>query len=421
MATVAPAPTQALHDQLRDVVYTLAEIHRPSTSEGERRAAEWIAARFRELGCSVQLDDEDAHGGYWWSVGLMSAAGILSGLVALRGIRRRRRRKAGGRRPGLPFGRLIGFLGGVAAAIGLADDVTAGPHWFRHAFLPYRTTTNVLAEAGDVEAERTLVVLTHHDAAHSGLIFNPAIMEGIAKRFPERVERSNTSLPFWYPVVGAPAIVALGSLLRSRLITRLGVILGLAVTGLIADIGRRPAVPGANDNLTAVAVILAIARALRERPVQGLRVLLVSCGSEESLQEGVIGFARRHFPELRPDRTSFLVLDTVGSPRLILVEAEGTLKLVPYSAELKNLISECAAENEIPLIRGTKARSSTDACLPNRYGYPTALIASFNQYKALSNYHWPTDTADNVDYDTVAECTRLTEAVVRRMASDAVA
>jgi Zn-dependent M28 family amino/carboxypeptidase len=235
------------------------------------------------------------------------------------------------------------------------------------------------------------------------------------------VERSNTSLPFWYPVVGAPAIVALGSLLRSRLITRLGVILGLAVTGLIADIGRRPAVPGANDNLTAVAVILAIARALRERPVQGLRVLLVSCGSEESLQEGVIGFARRHFPELRPDRTSFLVLDTVGSPRLILVEAEGTLKLVPYSAELKNLISECAAENEIPLIRGTKARSSTDACVPNRYGYPTALIASFNQYKALSNYHWPTDTADNVDYDTVAECTRLTEAVVRRMASDAVA
>ena len=416
MTVRTPAPTVALHEELRDVIYTLADIHRPSASEGERQAAEWIAARLRDVGCPVRVDEEYAHGSYWWPVGLMSAAGVASGLLALRSIGRRRRRKASGRRSRIGVGRWLGVLGGAAAAIGIADDVTAGPHWFRRAFLPYRPTWNVLAEAGDPEASQTLVILAHHDAAHSGLIFHPGIMETIGKRFPDVVERSNTSLPFWYPAVGAPVLVALGALLHSRIITRVGVVLGLAVSGLVADVGRRDVVPGANDNLSAVAVICAVARVLRERPVQGLRVLLVSCGSEESLQEGVIAFARRHFPDLPPDRTSFLVLDTVGSPRLVMLEAEGTLKMQPYSAEFKDLIAECAADNDVALIRGMKARSSTDACIPNRYGYPTALLVSFNQYKALSNYHWPTDTADNIDYDTVAECTRLTEAVIHRLA-----
>ncbi|MGB2939380.1 MAG: M28 family peptidase [Candidatus Dormiibacterota bacterium] len=421
MTTQTPLPTEALHDELRDVIYTLAEIHRPSASQGEREAAYWIAERLRDAGWAVQVDEEVAHGGYWWPVGLMSGIGVASGLLALRSLARRRRRKAAGKSAArLGLGRGLGVLGGAAAAVGIADDIAAGPHWFRRAFLPYKPTWNVVAEAGDPEAERTLVILAHHDAAHSGLIFHPGIAEGLAKRFPERVERTNTSLPFWYPVVGAPAIVAVGALLRSRVITRIGVGLGLAATALITDIGRRQVVPGANDNLSAVAVIIALAGALRDRPVQGVRVLLVSCGSEESLQEGVMGFARRHFPELRPDRTSFLVLDTVGSPRLVMVEAEGTLKMKPFSAELNDLIAECAAEQEIPLIRGMRARSSTDACIPNRYGYPTSLVVSFNQYKALSNYHWPTDTADNVDYDTVAECTRLSEAVIRRLAEDQV-
>jgi len=55
--------------------------------------------------------------------------------------------------------------------------------------------------------------------------------------------------------------------------------------------------------------------------------------------------------------------------------------------------------------------------VPNRAGYPTALLASFNRYKALANYHWPTDTADNVDYSSVADACRLTEAVIRGLAA----
>ena len=59
-------------------------------------------------------------------------------------------------------------------------------------------------------------------------------------------------------------------------------------------------------------------------------MLLVSCGAEEVLQGGIHGFAARHFPTLDRERTWFLNLDTVGSPRLIMLEGEGTVVMEDY-------------------------------------------------------------------------------------------
>ena len=120
----------------------------------------------------------------------------------------------------------------------------------------------MVAEAGDASAGETLVVVAHHDAPHGGLVFHPGPQRALAKRFPDAVERQNTSAPFWFPVIGGPLLVALGSLLGIKAITRLGVFLGLGTTALMVDIGRRAAVPGANDNLSAVAVLVALARSL---------------------------------------------------------------------------------------------------------------------------------------------------------------
>ena len=67
------------------VVRELASYERPSASEGERRAAEWLAGELREAGCrDVRVEEERAHGGYWWPLGLLNAG---SALAALRGRR----------------------------------------------------------------------------------------------------------------------------------------------------------------------------------------------------------------------------------------------------------------------------------------------------------------------------------------------
>src|SRR5262249_41629673 len=141
--------------------------------------------------------------------------------------------------------------------------------------------------------------------------------------FPGVIERIDTSLPLWWAMLTAPALVAYGAARGRRGAVGLGLAGSLVGTAGFADVARRPACPGANDNLSAVAVLVGLAERLRSHPVDGLRVLLVSCGAEEVLQGGIHGFAARHFPSLDRNRTWFLNIDTVGSPRLILLEGEG--------------------------------------------------------------------------------------------------
>ena len=40
------------------------------------------------------------------------------------------------------------------------------------------------------------------------------------------------------------------------------------------------------------------------------------------------------------------------------------------------------------------------------------MFGSVDDFKLPTNYHWPTDTPDNVDYGTVADCARLVHALV---------
>jgi hypothetical protein len=45
------------------------------------------------------------------------------------------------------------------------------------------------------------------------------------------------------------------------------------------------------------------------------------------------------------------------------------------------------------------------------------MLGSVNEFKVPSNYHKPTDTPDNVDYERVGEAVALCEALVRRTAA----
>jgi hypothetical protein len=72
----------------REVIDELAQIERSSASPGEQQAAEMIADRLRDLGCRVRIEQERAHGGYWWPLGLANA---LAGAGAAWALRRRSR------------------------------------------------------------------------------------------------------------------------------------------------------------------------------------------------------------------------------------------------------------------------------------------------------------------------------------------
>jgi hypothetical protein len=397
------APPRDDEATLREVIEALAPLERRAGSEGEREAAEWIAQRLRAAGCEATVEPEQFREGY---ARVMSTLSITSGLAGAAALGSRRVRPLAG-----------AVAGAVAAAI--ADDVSNGPRLFRRAASPARTTWNVVGDVGRADAPRTLVLLAHHDAAPTGKIFDDNVQRWLGETFPGILERIDTSVPLWWTLLSAPALVALGSLRGRRGLIAAGLAGSALGAAVFEDVARSPIVPGANDNLTAVAVLVALAERLREAPVEGLRIVLASCGAEEVIQGGIYGFARRHFPALDRERTWFINLETLGSPRLMMLEGEGPVVMEDYPHRpFRDLIARVADQTGAHMRRGMRSRSSTDAVLPSRAGYPTATLASMNRYKQLSNYHLMSDTPENVDYRTVRQALVVTEAVARELATN---
>lgn len=377
------------------VVRELAAFERPSASEGERRAAERIADELREVGCrEARVEEERAHGGYWWPLGLLNAGSALAALL----------------------GRRAAALAGGLAAAAIYDDVSGGRLWFRRRLLPHRPTWNMVAEVGDSDAPRTVVFIAHHDAAHSGLVFHPALPRVAMKRLPSLHAKANQSVPIIFGVFLGPLLLSLWGLLGRRFLRGAGAVLSLGATAAMADIGARRVVPGANDNLSSVGALVALAHSLRERPPRGVRVMLVSTGSEESFMEGMQAFGRRHFRALPRETTELVCLECLGSPLLCLVEGEGMLRMRLYPEAAREALAAAAGEAGVELVRGLRTVAATDGLIPLRAGYRVSLLGGVDETKFPSNYHWPSDVPDNLDWSSIEGAVKVCEAYVRRAA-----
>ena len=125
---------------LRARLEELERIDRPSASEGERRAAEWLVGQFR------RARRRGANRGGRRARHLLVAARARHRARRARRIRRRCAARAA-------LGAALGALG----AAGIASDFP--PHQRRlRAPLPKRTAYNVVCEIGDPDAAQTIVV-----------------------------------------------------------------------------------------------------------------------------------------------------------------------------------------------------------------------------------------------------------------------
>jgi Peptidase family M28 len=404
-----------LETVLREVVETLAPIDRTPCSAGERQAAEWLAARLCNVaGVEVALEDEPSWGTFPPTTVGLGVLGMVAAVLVLRGRR------------------VTGPLLAAMSYAGVVDEAQNGPRILRRLMRRRRTTVNLLARAGGKGADerdggehvqpRTLVVLAHHDAPQTGMVFDQSLQRRIYELAPWLIERAKTSPPQWWIGLAGPLCTIAAAATRRRGLALAGLAIGALGTAIVADVWRNPTVPGANDNLSGVAALVALAEMLGEQPLPGLRVLLVSCGAEETLQDGVRAFLARHRHELDPDCTWFVNLDTVGSPHLVMLEAEGPVWMEEYAGPwLRDLAADCAQQLEIELQRGFRARSSTDSVIPSRAGYPTATFVSMTDWRSLANYHMPSDIPANLDYRTIADATRLVYKMARTLANGRVA
>jgi aminopeptidase YwaD len=171
--------------------------------------------------------------------------------------------------------------------------------------------------------------------------------------------------------------------------------------------------PGADDNASGVAGLLAIARALVAGPPPRRPVLLVSFGAEEL---GLLGSSElvRAPPAWCPaDRMALMVnLDMIGRPRDGKVYVEG----FATAQGLRELVE--AAASRAPALPVRPAFGSGDGYGPSDHTsfYAKGIPVLFFFTGPHADYHRPSDTAEKVDAAGLVAVARLAERVVRAAA-----
>jgi hypothetical protein len=368
-------------DRLDAWIRELASIERPSASEGERRAADWIAGRLRGAGVEARVECERAHGSH--------LPFLLPSLVALAA--------------GLGGSRRAGAAASGLATLAIADEVEGRRRVMRRR-LARRRTYNVVAELGDPAARRTVVLCSHHDVARPWAAPFGAL---VSAPFP-----NGRPPPVVASLVYGPLLVFCGIATGSTRLRRAGIALCAFLVGFLADVSRRRPVPGANDNASGVAAVIGTAHHLVRNQPCSLRVVLLSTGSEETMVEGMDAFLRRHRAELDPRHTLVVCLDQIGWERLVVRESEGVLRRYRTRPEDLRLVLRAARELGIPLEPAPPFPTPSDGLAARWAGLPTLFLCSVAANGGYPHYHRPTDRPEHVDLETVERTRRLCQKLV---------
>ncbi|MGE4426132.1 MAG: M28 family peptidase [Solirubrobacteraceae bacterium] len=373
---------------LRDDVATLAAMTRDSAGPGERRSAAWIADRLRAVGATDVRTEPYRFTPTYTHAYALHAAAITAG-AALGGVR----------------GRAL-----AALALGSYElDVSGRWPWTRR-WLPSGEGRNVVARLPARGPHRaTLLLVAHHDAARSGLIWHPALSAaGEARRV-----RTRTMDPTGLPVGVAGAAATIGGR-AGRLV---GGVLAATTVAAMADVARSPTVPGASDNATGVAALIALAgRWASDRP-DGLEIVLLAPGSEEPGMGGMRAFLARHGAGLSRERAFVLGLDTLGAGTPIVARAEGVLLPHRYASADLDVVDAAARRAGLEPPARWRIGAYTDPILARFAGLPTVSLLSVAADGRYTNYHRTTDTADRVDWGSVDACVALAAATAVEVAA----
>ena len=361
---------------------------RPATKLGERRGAQYIQEQLEAFGYSVKVEPfrAPATSGYAYMV---CYAISLAGFVV-----------AGLGRPVLGL-----LLSGIGLVAFLGENTMALP--LASALVPRGKSQNVVGRLAPRELpRRRLLMSAHYDTARTGLMFHPVLVRAYRATFLA-VALSMLALPLLY------AVEVLRDLPGTWLVSVLFAVLILYgfVLALHRELRGSPS-PGANDNASGVAVMLSIAEALAQDAPQETEVVALATGSSEPGLWGMQAFLKRHVDEL--GRSWIINIDSVGAGPVGYTTTEGMLLPHRTGKSLGEMAGKVGATGGLLVTPVSYRTVSTDSepALLRRLEAITVMAAEKGTPR---NWHWETDTVENIDPDSVDTAYRFVEAMVRRL------
>ncbi len=305
-----PTPHSAYVENWLSHIRDLSEDIGPrgSTTDGERRGAEYCAGVLGRLGLSPQIEAYAGARSIFRPHLLGSAAFLVAFIL-------------------YPLaGRASAAAAALLSLLALASEllelgfVDNPLRWI----VPKGRSQNVVAvlpPAG--EHRRDLVLLGHVDSQRTPLLMKSQAWVSAYRTFTTVAFVLFVAQTLLY---GVGAFTRWGWIWPLTILCAAGAVL-LAALCLQADL--TPYTKGANDNATGAGLVLALAQHFQAEPLQHTRLWLVCTGCEEVQHYGAIDFFRRHRAQLKEPQA--LVFESLGCAGPAWLTREGII--VPFHAD----------------------------------------------------------------------------------------
>lgn len=363
---------------------------RGATTEGERRGAGYARREMERWAHAVTVEPFSSCPTLSWPWGLVAVLLVASAtLVWL-----------------WPWAAVAAAAAGFATFVGLARGSFEVGRLF-----PGRPSQNILGVVKPRgEARHRVVLAAHVDSTRSALFYHPARLH---------LFRLNHILN----------MVTAGGLLLFGLLTALRVppgplwwrlltlpLAAVALYGGYVLLHRElfcNYIPGANDNASGVAAALWVGEAVAAEPLEHTELWCAVTGCEEvGYAAGMDRFVRAHLGELRG--ADILVFDSVGAGHIRYLTGEGIMGYLPMAPDLVALAAEVAGAYPDWGIRGTRfGLGYTDATPALMRGLRVLALFTLGERGLIKNYHWPSDTPENIEPETLRRVARYSLALVR--------
>jgi hypothetical protein len=361
-------------------IHHLAETIGPrgSTTPEECRAAEYARDVLQRLGIDARLERFQSGRSTYRPFVLAFGVALLGALLC-----------AITRHPIVAL--LAAVLNGLGAW-GMFAELDFTDNWMRRV-LPTAPSQNALGVVPpDGETRRRVVLLGHVDTHRTPIFYSSTVWHRL---FVALVGGTFVSL-----VVGAPvcALLALFGWTWLRWVIALLAAVQLFGLAMCLHADLTPFGPGANDNGSGAASVLALGERLAREPLRHTEVWLVADGCEELGCYGAAALVEAHADELRD--ACFIALDIVGAGDPAFLASDGLLRKYPVDPELLDIARRIAAER--PELRAFEhvGLAYTDAAVVLKRGFRGFTIDALPRDEpGGSHWHQMTDTVDKIEPD----------------------
>lgn len=372
---------------------------RTAGSEGEAKAAEIIAGEFRERRAETSIEKMPTYPEHLRALIRILTGSYLASVVAY---------------PLFPVATVIITVTALALLL-LARKLSPG---FIDCFLRKGETQNVVGiYRPKSEKKHTLIFSGHHDSPYMMPLLSPpykayvhwmenTVVFGLILTIPAGVSRA----------IFADPVISLHGFSNS--IGWRDILFPVVLLGLLLAIFFRIGMLtneknlGANDNLSAVAVLLGIGDYLKGNALKNTEVWLVSFGSEEVFGYGSNGFAAAHMGTMKEALN--VNIETVGTGKLAIIEREKHNGMV-YSPEVIEIIKKGGKRRGFDLTEVAITFGGTDSYAIVKGGGKSACLFGMDETRLFSLWHSPEDNPRNISEEKLADALAVCLGVIEEV------